>query len=292
VVGKIIKGIGGFYYVETAKDIIYECKARGVFRNKGQKPLAGDEVKIDIIDDEKRTGYIVSILPRRTEIKRPAAANADQAIIIFAVSKPKINMGLLDRMLISMEQSGIDIIICVNKLDLDTDGEADRIVDIYGNAGYEVICVSALTGDGMERLTERLKSKTSILTGPSGVGKSSVINMLLGTTEQKSGELSEKLGRGRHTTRETTVLRLDDDTFIMDTPGFSDLINTDIDEKNLYLYFKEMAEYEGKCRFRGCTHINEPECSVKDALNAGKISDERYESYKQLYEELKQRRKK
>ena len=217
MVGKIIKGIGGFYYVETAKDIIYECKARGVFRNKGQKPLAGDEVEIDIIDDEKRTGYIVSILPRRTEIKRPAAANADQAIIIFAVSKPKINMGLLDRMLISMEQSGIDIIICVNKLDLDTDGEADRIADIYGNAGYEVICVSALTGDGMERLTERLKSKTSILTGPSGVGKSSVINMLLGTKEQKSGELSEKLGRGRHTTRETTVLRLDDDTFIMDT---------------------------------------------------------------------------
>ena len=285
--GRIIKGIGGFYYVDT-EDGLYETKARGLFRLEGITPLVGDMCEIDSCDAEKKTGNIINILPRKSALIRPAAANADQAVMIFAVKRPELSTGLLDRFLINMEKQELDTIIVFSKIDLDN---PERLMEIYSSAGYKTLRISNKTGEGIGELKELLAGKISVLSGPSGVGKSSLINSLLEDDYAETGELSGKIGRGRNTTRHTEMIPLGKDTFIMDTPGYSSIEVLWEDCSEIENGFREMRPYLGKCRFSGCSHISEPDCAVKEAVNRGDISEERYNSYKQIYEAVKGRKK-
>ena len=289
--GKILKGIGGFYYVAADDNKIYECKAKGIFRNKKVKPLVGDDCEISILDKEGCIGNIDIIFDRKNELIRPAAANADQAVIIFALSRPRPSVNLLDRFLILMEYQDVDTAICFNKEDIAEDGEAEGLADMYKTAGYEVMITSVKENRGIDELRGRLKGKTSILAGPSGVGKSSMINALIPEAMAETGSLSEKIARGKNTTRHSELMKVDEDTFIMDTPGFSSLMLPDISAEELRFYYPEMVPFEGKCRFDGCNHINEPDCMVKRAVGDKEINEKRYENYKILYEELTSRRK-
>lgn len=289
--GKIIKGVGGFYYVNVIHDKLYECKAKGIFRNRNIKPLVGDDVDIEIIDRENAVGNIVSILPRHSELIRPAAANVDQAVILFAAASPKPNLNLLDRFLILMEKRRLETVICFNKADLVPEDDLETLCGIYRRAGYPIYSISLKTGQGTEELKGVFKDKTTVLAGPSGVGKSSLMNFMKPDAGCEIGAVSEKIKRGRHTTRHSELMYIEGNTYIMDTPGFSSLYITDIEEKELKDYFREFVEYEGTCRFQGCIHINEPECAVKAAVSNGRISEERYLNYKRIYEEIKDRRK-
>lgn len=285
--GRIVKGIGGFYYTDTGSDI-FECKARGVFRKNGITPLVGDWCEIDIVDAEKKTGNITQILPRESALIRPAAANADQAVMIFAVKKPVISTGLLDRFLINMEMQDLETVIVFSKTDY---GEPEELEAVYRNAGYKVMGISNVTGEGIEELKEVLKGKTSVLSGPSGVGKSSLINSLLGSSYAETGELSEKIGRGKNTTRHTELIRLEEDTYIMDTPGYSSIEVLCREEDEVADYFREFRPFLGTCRFTGCRHLSEPDCSVKAAVSEGTVSQGRYESYKQILSDIMGKKK-
>ena len=285
--GRIVKGIGGFYYTDTGSDI-FECKARGVFRKNGITPLVGDWCEIDIVDAEKKTGNITKILPRKSALIRPAAANADQAVMIFAVKKPVISTGLLDRFLINMEMQDLETVIVFSKTDY---GEPEELEAVYRNAGYKVMGISNVTGEGIEELKEVLKGKTSVLSGPSGVGKSSLINSLLGSSYAETGELSEKIGRGKNTTRHTELIRLEEDTYIMDTPGYSSIEVLCREEDEVADYFREFRPFLGTCRFTGCRHLSEPDCSVKAAVSEGTVSQGRYESYKQIISDIMGKKK-
>ena len=289
--GKIIKGIAGFYYIHVENHGIYECKAKGGFRNKKIKPYVGDLVEIDIIDEAHKKGNIVSILPRLNALIRPTVANVDQAMIIFALTSPEPNLGLLDRFLITMQLQGLKTTICFNKLDIGSDAAAKKLSRIYENCGYEVLFISVAEGVGLEKVKKRLKGKTTVLAGPSGVGKSSLMNYLNPDAEMETGAVSEKIQRGRHTTRHSEIFYIGDGTYLMDTPGFTSLYLQDIEPEQLKDYFAEFEPYEGKCRFNGCVHIHEPDCAVKEALAQGKIHNVRYESYIGLYEELKAQKK-
>lgn len=289
--GKIIKGIAGFYYVNIEGKGIFECKAKGAFRNNKIKPLVGDDVEIDIIDEEKFLGNIMDIHERSSEIIRPACANVEQALVIFSIKTPDPNYNLLDRFLIYMDSSELDTIICFNKDDLATDKEAEDIRVIYEKSGYELIFLSARNGEGFEKLYERLKGRTTVVAGPSGVGKSSIINRLLNGSVMQTGAISLKTERGKHTTRHSELLYISEGTYIMDTPGFTSLDVFGAEEDTLKFYYKEFEEYGESCRFRTCVHINEPDCGVKKALEAGLISPVRYDNYVKIYEELKGQRK-
>lgn len=289
--GKIIKGIGGFYYVVCENEITYECKAKGIFRNRNIKPLVGDNVEIEILDDRNNLGNIIDILPRFNWLNRPAVANVDQTVILFAVSAPEPNFNLLDRFLISMEQHDIPTIICFNKVDLEGFQLNEEACRSYTKSGYEVLFISAESGYGMEALSAVIKGKTTVFAGPSGVGKSSTLNALFPEANVKTGELSEKIQRGKHTTRHSELMFVGKDTYIMDTPGFSSLYLPEIEKEELKCYFPEFAPYEGKCRFQGCDHIHEPDCAVKAAVEEGKIHPVRYGDYQDMYQELKDRRR-
>ena len=289
--GKIIKGIAGFYYVYGEDGELYECKAKGIFRKDNQKPLVGDNVEITILDQVKKEGNLVSILPRKNSLIRPAVANVDQAFVIFAADKPKPNFMLLDRFLIMMEQEGVPAVICFNKKDLVTEKEAGELYEVYKSCGYRVILSSTLDGEGTDEIREILEGKTTVVAGPSGVGKSSLTNLLQGEIKMETGEISRKLKRGRHTTRHSQVIPVGENTFLMDTPGFSSLYIMGMEEQELKDYFPEFRKYEEKCRFQGCRHIHEPDCEVKEALERGEISRIRYEDYLSLYEELKEKRR-
>lgn len=284
--GKIIKGIAGFYYVHIVDKGIYESKAKGAFRNERIKPLVGDNVEIDIIDEEAKIGNIVKILKRNNSLIRPAVANIDQAMIVFALKDPDPALNLLDRFLILMEMQGVKTVICFNKADLVSD--TDYIASIYKKAGYEVIITSTKENENISAVKEALRSKTTAFAGPSGVGKSSMLNAIMPEAKSQIGEISKKLGRGKHTTRHSEIFNLEADTYIMDTPGFSSLDLSMIKPEELKNYYPEFVKEEDACKFSGCLHIKEPDCSVKEALEEGKISLERYENYKLLYEELKQ----
>lgn len=288
--GKIIKGIAGFYYVHAENGVTYECKAKGGFRNKNVKPLVGDDVDIDIVDFDKLLGNIVEILPRSSEMIRPAVANVDQALLVFAISHPEPNLRLLDSFLVMMEGYELPTIICFNKTDETGEQEMRRLSDIYSDSGCRVMFTSTVTGDGMKELREMLHGHTTALAGPSGVGKSSILNALVERAYMETGSISEKIGRGRHTTRHSEVFVLDDESYILDTPGFTSLSVMVDDRDRLRLYIPELDSYEGKCRFSGCVHINEPDCAVKAAVNSGKINAARYESYVAMYNELNKRR--
>ena len=289
--GKIIKGIAGFYYVNVVELGIYECKAKGIFRKDKLKPLVGDMVEITILDESDKTGNITKIFPRKNELIRPASANVDQAMVVFAVENPKPNLLLLDRFLVMMECQGIETIICFNKTDLADEEELDRLADVYSSCGYQVLMVSAKEQRKIDKIKAQIEGKTTVIAGPSGVGKSSLVNILQAEIQMETGEISKKLGRGRHTTRHSQLILVNDTTFLMDTPGFSSLYSEDIEKEELKQYFREFHQYEGQCKFNPCTHIHEPSCAIITALDKGAISTLRYHNYVAFFQELKNKRK-
>lgn len=275
--GKIVKGISGFYYVHVVESGIYECKAKGIFRQQKMKPLVGDDVEIDIISEEKKTGNVAAILPRKNALIRPAVANVDQALLIFAAASPNPNFNLLDRFLVMMGRQDVPVILCFNKCDLITEEQQQEIASIYEASGCKILFVSAKKELGLKELQEILEGKTTTVAGPSGVGKSSLINLLAPEACMETGEISKKIERGRHTTRHAELIQLKGDGYIMDTPGFSSLYLPEMEKEELQDCYPEFAAFEPYCRFQGCSHISEPDCGVKEALSEGKIHPVRYE---------------
>lgn len=288
--GKIVRGIAGVYCVHCVDDgKIYECKAKGLFRKDNRKPLVGDDVRLRAL--EEGTGIIEELLPRQSQLIRPAVANVSQALVIFSIVKPRPNFNLLDRFLIMMRQQGIPCIICFNKQDMDTEHEREAYREIYGKSGSRILFASAATGEGIEELKTLLAGKITTVAGPSGVGKSSIVNCLQSEVVMETGSISEKIERGRHTTRHTELIALDNGAYILDTPGFSSLGLFDLEKEQLAGYYPEFADYEADCRFGGCSHVSEPVCGVKTAVAEGNISRLRYENYCLLYEELKNKKR-
>ncbi len=288
--GIIIKGVGGFYYVSNA-DGVYECRARGIFRKENIKPMVGDKVKIQIIDEKKKKGNVEVIEERKNSLIRPRVANVDQAVIVFAAASPNINLDLLDRFIVLVEEQELEAVICINKTDLDKDENYKDIAETYRRAGYEVICLCAQKGENVDLLKEALRDKISVFAGPSGVGKSSLINCLNPDFKLETGEVSAKIERGRHTTRHAQLMELFENSFIVDSPGFSSLFLDHIDKDKLKYYFREFEDYNDTCYYNGCSHTHEPDCSVKSKVGE-EISQERYDRYVSLYNELAEERKK
>ena len=285
--GKIIKGIGGFYYVDTEKGL-YECRARGIFRKNKITPLVGDRVCISVVDEENKKGVVEEIEKRDTELVRPPIANVDKALIVFAIKNPAPNLSLLDRFIVLAEKENLEIVIVFTKVDLDADGELlEELKSIYEVSGYKVIPVSNKLKLNIDKIKEELKENTVVFAGPSGVGKSSLLNEVDKNFELKTGEVSDKIKRGKHTTRHAELLKLECGGMVADTPGFSSLTLDDIDESELKEYFIEFDKYDD-CRFGSrCIHENEPSCAVKEAVENGEISKKRYESYIQLLNEIR-----
>lgn len=285
--GKIIKGIGGFYYVDTENGL-YECRARGIFRKNKITPLVGDRVSISVVDEENKKGVVEEIEKRDTELVRPPIANVDKALIVFAIKNPSPNLSLLDRFIVLAEKENLEIVIVFTKVDLDIDGELlDELKNIYEVSGYKVIPVSNKFKLNIDKIKEELKENTVVFAGPSGVGKSSLLNEVDKNFELKTGEVSDKIKRGKHTTRHAELLKLDCGGMVADTPGFSSLTLDDIEESELKEYFIEFDKHDD-CRFGfRCIHENEPSCAVKKAVENGEISKKRYDSYIQLLNEIR-----
>ena len=285
--GKIIKGLGGFYYVDTEKGL-YECRARGIFRKNKITPLVGDRVSISVVDEENKKGVVEEIEKRDTELVRPPIANVDKALIVFAIKNPSPNLSLLDRFIVLAEKENLEIVIVFTKVDLDADGELlEELKSIYEVSGYKVIPVSNKLKLNIDKIKEELKENTVVFAGPSGVGKSSLLNEVDKNFELKTGEVSDKIKRGKHTTRHAELLKLECGGMVADTPGFSSLTLDDTDESELKEYFIEFDKYDD-CRFGSrCIHENEPSCAVKEAVENGEISKKRYESYIQLLNEIR-----
>lgn len=277
--GTIIKGIGGFYYVK-ASDNVYECKARGVFRKKRITPTIGDVVEIETSGEK---GSIVDILDRRSYLVRPPVANIDTMLLVVAAAAPEPSLFLIDKMLVNAEINNIHPVLCINKTDLE---KRNDIKKLYETAGYEVFCVSAEKNKGTDKLKKYLSGRTTAFAGLSGVGKSSLLSIITEDTLE-TGDVSEKIQRGRHTTRHVELFELNNGGFVLDTPGFSSLELERIKADELWEYFPEMRNHRDECRFRGCSHINEPDCVIKNKVESGEIASTRYESYTQLYKQLK-----
>lgn len=285
--GKIIKGIGGFYYVDTENGL-YECRARGIFRKQKITPLVGDRVSISVVDEETKKGVVEEIDKRDTELVRPPIANVDKALIVFAIKNPKPNLSLLDRFIVLAEKENLEIVIVFTKADLDDDNTLDNLKNIYELSGYKVIPVSNKTKLNIDKIKEELRDSVVVFAGPSGVGKSSLLNEIDGNFQLQTGEVSDKIKRGKHTTRHAELLKLECGGMVADTPGFSSLNLDDIEENELKDYFIEFDEFDD-CKFGSrCIHENEPSCAVKEAVESGEISKQRYESYIQLLNEMRQ----
>ncbi|MBR4720422.1 MAG: ribosome small subunit-dependent GTPase A [Clostridia bacterium] len=280
MIGKIIKGIGGFYYVKTSDGNIIECRARGVFRNQKEKPYIGDDVEITVNGE---SGSIEKILKRRNLLIRPPVANIDTVVIVIAAKDPEPNTLLADKLILTAEIAGIEPIICINKSDLKAD---TKLLETYQKAGYKSISVSAKNAEDIEGICPLIANKTSAFAGLSGVGKSTILGILTGTN-QKTGEISQKIKRGRHTTRCVELLELPFGGYVLDTPGFSSFEISGIKADEIQNYFPEMQNLSGQCRFKGCSHTKEPDCAVKEAIKNGEIAKSRYESYLDFYETLK-----
>lgn len=290
--GKIIKGIGGFYYVYVEGHGVYECKAKGAFRNQKIKPMVGDNVLIDVLSEMEMLGNMTEILKRNNALVRPAVANIDQAMMVFAMAHPAPNLNLLDRFLILMKRQQVNTIICFNKTDLAHPEEIEKLRSIYEHCGCQVEFISVEKQEGIARIHELIQGKTTVLAGPSGVGKSSLLNVLQPEAKVETGAVSEKIKRGRHTTRHSEIIPISGESYIMDTPGFTSLDIDDMKKEELAAFFPEIETYEPECRFAGCSHIYErtSDCGVKQALAAGRIHRARYDSYVLLYQELKNKR--
>ena len=284
--GKIIKALSGFYYV-AAEDGLYTCQPRGRFRKQGESPMVGDRVRFSLSGDR---GAIEQILPRKNAFVRPAVANLDAIVIMASASIPVTEPFLIDRMTVIAERQNVTPIVCVNKLDLDP---AEELLRIYRSVGYPVVGASARTGEGVEELRGMIRGKTVAFTGNSGVGKSAILSRLCPELELRTGEISQKLGRGRHTTRHIELFSLGDGTLAADTPGFSsfDVEMMDwIPASELEELFPEFRPYLGKCRFQDCSHRSEPDCAVRKALEQGLLEPTRHQSYRKLYELAEQRK--
>jgi len=277
--GIIVKGIGGFYYVETAEGM-YECKARGVFRKKRITPTVGDRVEIEISGGK---GSICTICDRKNILIRPPVANIDILLIVVAAQNPDPSLFLIDKMLITAEKNNIEPIICINKTDL---VKREDIESIYRKAGYRVISVSAETKENIAELKDMISGKITAFAGLSGVGKSTLLGEIT-DFNLETGGLSEKINRGKHTTRHVELMELSGGGFVFDTPGFSSMEISDIKAQELGSYFPEIRDISDECRFKGCAHIKERDCAVREKVESGEISKSRYESYCTLYEELK-----
>lgn len=289
--GKIIKGIAGFYYVHDGKENVYECKAKGIFRNKKIKPLVGDNVLFDVLDEKEKKGNIKEIAGRKNELIRPAVSNVDQALVFFASVDPNPNFNLLDRFLVMMERCKVPVHICFNKIDLIEEEYMEELRGNYKNTGYSIYFTSTYTKEGIEEIKQLLKGKTTVLAGPSGAGKSSITNEIFPEASMETGILSDKIKRGKHTTRHSELFYIGEDSFIMDTPGFSSMYLADMEAGDLRKYYPEFTEFESECRFLSCVHVNEPVCGVKEALKKKEISRIRYDNYIVLYNELKEKRR-
>ncbi len=287
--GTIMKGIGGFYYVETPEGLI-ECRARGRFRKDGETPVVGDIVTVKRTEEDKEKGYVEEIEPRKNVFIRPPVANIDQLVIAISVKDPEPNLLLADRLTVTAEAAGVSSVICITKCDLDAE-KAEKIAEIYQKSGYPVLSISSKDGVGIDAVKEILQNKTTALAGNSGVGKSSLLNELCASFDLVTGSVSEKTKRGRHTTRHTELLKLPFGGFVFDTPGFSSYETEGIAAEELANLFPDFEGFTTGCRFAGCAHVAEPSCSVKEAVEAGKISNERYENYTILYKELKEKKK-
>ena len=283
--GIIIKGIGGFYYIKTSNDIV-ECKARGKFRYESLKPMVGDRVKINIVNGK---GTIEEILPRASTLIRPTVSNVTQAFVVFAIKKPDINYDLLNKFLVLCEYNDIKAIVCLNKEDLCTEEEKSEVKEIINNIGYEVLFINAKEKQGIDELKLRLKNNITVLCGPSGAGKSTLLNGLIDKKHMETGEISQKLGRGKHTTRHSELIEIENG-FLVDTPGFSTLGLDFIDKDSLKYCFPEFKEYNNLCKFNGCNHYKEPSCAVKENVEKNNINPLRYEFYIKSLEEIINRR--
>jgi len=296
VSGRIIKGIAGFYYVHTDSHGVIECHAKGILRRgKYKRPLVGDRVDIEILDTEKKTGSLVSIHDRTSSLIRPEVANVDQALIVMAYEKPEPNLLLLDRFLVMLENQNVECIICFNKSDMADDARIDEIKAEYADCGFPLISVSAKYDDDFNVIKNILEGKITAFAGPSGVGKSSIINRICPEALMETGSISHKTERGKHTTRHSEVFPLGGmkETYIMDTPGFTSIeLMEGVETESLRAYYREFYRFEGECKYDGCSHTHEPGCSVKQAVEEGKISRLRYGNYKAMYDELKSRDKK
>lgn len=278
--GRIIKALSGFYYVASGDDV-YECRARGKFRLDGTSPLVGDEVSFA---PEGKTGFITSVSERKNFFIRPAVANIDALVFIAANTNPVTDPFLIDRVSVISQEADCKLIVCINKTDIDP---ADELFSVYSASGFETVRVSAETGAGISELKSLLTGRVCAFTGNSGVGKSSILNAMLPELSLPVGEVSEKLGRGRHTTRHVELFDAGNGTFIADTPGFASFdveMMQSIEKQQLQYDFIEFNEYIGSCRFADCAHLKEPGCAVTSALQNGKIRQSRYDSYVRLYD--------
>ena len=279
--GKIIKGIAEFYYIYAENDEIYECKAKGIFRKDKQKPLVGDNVEIEVLDEQEKEGSVTAILPRKNSLIRPAVANVDQAFVIFAMENPKPNFMLLDRFLIMMEKENVPAVICFNKKDLAKQEELELLYETYKSCGYDVIFSSTFNGEGLDEIREILKGKTTVVAGPSGVGKSTLINKLPGNTVMETQEIGRG-DKGRHTTTGREMFPCPLGGVVIDTPGMREMGAESADLSKTFAEIEELARH---CRFRDCTHTSEPGCAVLAAAESGELDSRRLESYHKLEHE-------
>lgn len=297
--GLIVKALSGYYYVKDHEaspgEPAVQCRARGVFRIKGKSPLVGDRVVYALTENGE--GTVTEIKPRTTELIRPPVANVNLAVLVFSVKEPDLNLNLLDKFLVHIEHEGLDALICLTKMDLiaEDDEQTREAVQqakkLYESIGYEVLETSSPQGMGADRLRERLAGEISVFSGQSGVGKSSLLNAMFPNLDLLTSEISLRLGRGRHTTRHVELVELEGSGYIADTPGFSQLDFLELGVEELSSCFREFAELQGGCKFRGCTHLHEPDCKVREALENGEIAESRYKHYTAFFQEMKDKKR-
>ncbi len=294
--GRIIKAVSGFYYVKPDRGQetevppkdgnVYQCRAKGIFRKKKLSPLVGDRVVMELTATDDVEGNVTEISDRKNSLIRPQVANVDQALLIFAMHTPEPAPDLIDRFLVLMKKSGIDVILIFNKNDLGNDIEIEKYKSIYKDAGIRLIFTSTIDGSGVPEVREILKNSVTTVAGPSGAGKSSLINAVSGREIMVTGEVSRKIGRGKQTTRHVELVEIEEDSYIIDTPGFSSLELPEMEPLELQDCFPEIGRYKNECYFAGCSHISEPDCGVRDRLAKGLIPKERYDSYVLFYNDL------